>query len=553
MTEPQNPLSARTPSSTPPPATWPPSDRRRALVAGGTLSAGVLLALVVYAMVNYLAMRHYARFDWTSTELYTLSQKSQSVVESLPEDVALEAVVFLSPADPIYAAVDELLDRYAAANPDQFQKRVIDPAKDLLAARQLVERFEIDRENVVVLARGDERRVISDFEMAEYDYSGAQLGQPPKITAFKGEQLITSAILELVEASKPKILFTTGHGEAPTAAGSQRSLAQARTLLGEDNFEIDEWQSLGAAAVPPQTDLVVVAGPTAAFVEPELEVFRRYLASGGRMLFLLDPALSESLATIDLGLAGFLAEYGVTVHDDVVIDPNQALPFFGPETIFTSSYGSHPVVDDLARANVPVLMPLARSLAEGDGPGEVTTLVRTSPEGWGETDLSTSEVALDEADNAGPLALAVAVAFPVAVERAPAPQAEAAVAEAGEPAAATEASDDAETGDDAEADDDAADTVAGEGADEGRLVVFGDSDFASDAQLGNGGNASLLLNSFNWLVQREELIAIDAREIEETRISLSAQEMRNLTWLVMVLMPLVAIATGVMVFLRRRR
>ena len=81
------------------------------------------------------------------------------------------------------------------------------------------------------------------------------------MTGYKGEQLFTSAILQLSEGRKPKILFTTGHGEHSLDDQGGHGLSGAQQLLGRDNFELSEWSSLGQAAVPAGTDLLVIAGP----------------------------------------------------------------------------------------------------------------------------------------------------------------------------------------------------------------------------------------------------------------------------------------------------
>ena len=521
-------------------------------VRDSTLGLGALLIVALFVMVNYLAIRHYKRFDWTSNKIYSLSQKSRAVVEGIDEEIDL--VIFISPESPIFAPVDELLSSYTAAN-SKLRKREVDPAKNLIEAQRLVQRYNIERDNVVIVAKGDDRRVIDEFDLAEYDYSGAQMGQPPTLSEFKGEQLITSALLALIEAKKPKLLFTTGHGEASLEAGDARSLSQAKTLLGGDNFEIEEWSSLGKSEVPPDADLVVVAGPTTNFLPPELEVLGSYLDAGGRLMMMLDPVFSEGKSgLVDLGLTEWLSGYGVEIRDDIVIDPSSELPFFGPETIFTDSYGNHPVVEALEQRRTRVLMPLARSVSASDPAPEgalVTDLVRTSAAGWGETKLDAldQEVAPDEEDVQGPVTLAVAVSFKV------------------ETADASAETDDAEemTEETVETADEGADDLAetegdaGEDAEEApepeeaRLVVFGDLDFASDAQVANGDNAVLLLNALNWLIKRKALIDIETRKPEQTTLTLSQGELSQVYLLVLIILPGLAVAFGVWIYLRRRR
>ena len=85
------------------------------------------------------------------------------------------------------------------------------------------------------------------------------------------------------------------------------------------------------------------------------------------------------------------------------------------------------------------------------------------------------------------------------------------------------------------------------------MVVFGDLDFATDAWVANYDNAVLLLNAFNWLVKREELIDIEARKPEKTSFTLSQGELSQVYLLVLLVMPGLAVAFGVWIYIRRRR
>src|SRR5436305_14156355 len=104
---------------------------------------------------------------------------------------------------------------------------------------------------------------------------------------------------------------------------------------------------------------------------------------------------------------GWHARYEIKAGQDIVVDPTAILPFFGPETIFIKSYGEHPITKAFAGAGVPVLTSLDRSMAAGNAPGiKVTELMRTAPQGWGETDLAHLDRAgKDAADVAGPVAV----------------------------------------------------------------------------------------------------------------------------------------------------
>ena len=495
-----------------------PSDSRsqRRLVSGSLLGAGVVLALLLFVIANYFGWKYYARWDWTSAKLFTISEKTSNVLAELDRDV--EVIAFLSPAEQLYGPINELLTSYQEAS-DKLSVRYVDPEKNLLEAQSLVDRYEIAQLNVVIFDAGDDRRVVDTADLADFDYSGMQTGQGVRMTGFRGEQIFTSTLVELMENRKPRILFTSGHGELSLDDFSSRGLSIARDLLGKDNFELEEWVTLGEAAVPEGTDLIVIAGPTSNFVQPELDLLASHLESGGRLLALIDPVLTAEGGFTQTGLEPLLRQFGAELADDVVVDPANPLPFFGAETIFVNIYGDHVITRALDQAQLPVIVPLGRSVRAAAGVEglAITELMLTSVEGWGETDLDNlDQVALDDADIPGPVSLAVAVQAAGEAEESPSPEPREASADL-------------------------------------RLVVIGDSDFATNSQMQNVPNATFLANSLNWLVDRETLVGIPPKAPEQVRLNLTRGELSRIFWLVLVGLPGLALATGVAIYYRRRR
>ncbi|HSG40479.1 MAG TPA: Gldg family protein, partial [Thermoanaerobaculia bacterium] len=149
---------------------------RRQLVKTGTLSAGVLLLAALLVIVNYFSWKYFQRFDWTSNQLYTLSERTQNVLKELKRDT--EFIVFLSPEQQeIYQPTTELLARYRAGSP-RVRVRIVDAAKNPLEAQQLVQKYGITTTGVVV-ASGDDRRVIDSNELAELDFRSFQATGAP--------------------------------------------------------------------------------------------------------------------------------------------------------------------------------------------------------------------------------------------------------------------------------------------------------------------------------------------------------------------------------------
>ncbi len=489
-----------------------------------TLALSVVLGLGILILVNFIGSRRYARFDWTTAGRYSLSEKTVNVLKDLKTPVQI--TVFMTAGTPLYPEVDELLKRYKAKSP-MLTVETLDPTRNPVRAKTFVEETGL-RNLAVVFRAGDKKKIVTEDRIVEYDYSRARMGGEPSVKSFRGEQEFTSAILSVTQARAPKVLFTSGHGERRfDAARSREGFSEVAESLKADNCTVEEWATLGAKSAPEDADLVVVAGPRTPFTESERDVLKKYLDGGGRVLFFLDvefpPGAPAALS--DFGLGPLLTSLGLTLDGDVVVDPKNTLPMMGAETVFAKSFRSHPVTKLLA--GMPVVFPLARSVsvAQTGAPGwKATPLVETSSDGWGETSLKDLEKTglpkKDDKDVKGPVCLAAAVeadegSKPVVVE---APK-------AGEAAPKKKA----------------------------RVVVFGDADWASNAGIANAANRLLLSSAVNWALERESLVAIPPKSADQVAVTLTRRDVGQVAFVVLLLLPLAAVAMGVAIWVRRRK
>lgn len=476
--------------------------RTQKVWAASSTAIAVVLAVVLLFLVNYLGARHYVRADWTKSKIYSLSDKTTNVLAALKEPV--EIVVFMTPGSPLFEQTKELLDRYRAKS-DKVTVEFIDPDRDPLRTRTLVDQYGVAQANTVVFVAGERKKYVTSDQLAEYDYSAAQFGQSPRMTGFKGEEQFTAAILGVVSPKVPKIYFTTGHGEPELEGFADTGLSQFKELLKRDNLEAQA-TSLLRGEVPADCDLLVVAGPKAPFAEPERAAIEAYLERGGRLLLLLDPLLG--MAQRASGLEALATKYGILYADDLVVDPERALPFVDASMVYVSDFRAHPVSD--AMRGLAVVLPVARSVTTTSAAGaNASILLTTSEGGWGERDiaglLARRPIKRDDSDTQGPVSLGVAA------------QSE-------------------------------------QDKDKGfRIVAFGDSDFLVNSQIANVGNVNLGLNAVNWLVRREEALGIAPRQPEQVQLVLSQKQMTAVWVLSIVVLPLAAIALGVAVWWRRRR
>jgi ABC-type uncharacterized transport system involved in gliding motility auxiliary subunit len=476
--------------------------RKDKVAVVSSAAAGIVLAIALVGMINWIGYRHYDRFDWTSSKIYSLSAKTLNILKSITKEVRV--VVLMTPSTPLFGETKELLDRYQAACP-KIKVEYIDPERDPLRTKALAQEFGVSTANTVVFASGDRKKYVTSEQLAEYDYSGVQMGQAPKLKGFKGEEQFTSAILGVVSTKVPKVYFVTGHGERDPDGFGRDGMSQFKQMLTRDNLDIQKTSLLGGT-VPADCDLLVIAGPKAPYTDAEKAALKTYLDKGGRAFILLDPVLAAQERPS--GLVDLLKSFGVEVQNDLVIDPARRLPFFDLSAVYVTDFRSHPVVNGLQ--GVAVLLPVARSVTTVSAPGATSTiLLTTSDKGWGETDLAgilaQKPVSKDASDIPGPVSLGVA----------------------------------------AQSDKDKANGW--------RLVVFGNSAFLTNGQIANAGNATLGLNAVDWLARQEQALGIPPRAPEQVQLFLSAAQMRNVFLISLVGLPGLAIVLGVAVWWRRRR
>jgi ABC-type uncharacterized transport system involved in gliding motility auxiliary subunit len=482
-----------------------------------TSTVAVVLGIALFLGVNWIGHRRwYARLDWTKTHIYSLSETTKKIVAGLKAPVRITAV--MTSRARLFQPVSELLNRYRALS-QKIEVEIVDPEKNPARAETLVREFGI-RQNTVIFRSGDKKKYVEEDKLADFDFANAGMGGSPEMKAFKGEQAFTSAILEVTENKTAKVYFTAGHGEpALTEAERGRGFSEAKQLLERDNVTVDSWESLGKGQVPGDASAIVVAGPRTAFLEPETAALQKFLTAGGRVLFLLDPVLpGPGAPPDDLGLGALLSSYGVKLANDIVIDPANAVPLVGPETVIANHYGTHPIVRSLSEQGLPVLFRVARSVAKTDAKEpkaqsatSATMLVETTSDGWGETDLDhLDRVEKDAKDVAGPVTVALAVG----------PAGDGDAKKAGEKPP--------------------------------RLVVIGNSHFLTNGSLGNAGNANLFLNAVHWLTGQEKLVGIAPKTPEQSSLSLTRTQVNRIGLFAVAGMPLFAILLGVWVWYRRR-
>lgn len=475
----------------------------RRLLRSANLVTTVILLGLLFIMVNFIASRRYARWDFTKHKITAVSDRTLQLLRSLKDPVSV--VVFYQPNQRLYDLIHDQLNEYERVSP-KVTVEYVDPQRDVARAQQLVQEFQINAGdpndptalNRIIFKSGTAHKYLSDTDLAEYDYSTMGMTDQPRVKAFKGEDAFSSAILSVTQAEAPLVWMTQGHGEKSLDADDPVGLSHVKKYLEQQHLSVQPATLLEHPTIDANVKLIVIAGPTRRFTEQELLTLASYLERGGRVLALIDP-LAQT------GLDGLLAKWGVDLGMDIVVDPARQLPFVSAANLFVTTYTKHPIVQKMQ--TLMTLFPLTRSVrpVEPVPAGlTITPLALTSPEGWGETTTSVKRFQYDEGtDVRGPVSIAVAV-------------------------------------------DRAAPSHT-------RLVVIGDSDFVGNEQLPSAGNRDFVLGATYWLIEQEQLIGIGAKPLETIRLNLTGAQLSRFFWASFLAMPLLCGAAGAALWWLRRR
>lgn len=292
-------------------------------------------------------------------------------------------------------------------------------------------------------------------------------------------------------------------------------MAKARHALETLNYTVEKVSLLQLREVPARCSVLVVAGPKSALLAAELAALRRFLAGGGKALFLLDPFYRT-------GLEPLLRDYGIALDQRMVID--EASHFWADMSApAVSDYNRHIITHDLPLTFFPGAQSLSPTPERAPGT-TVVPLANSSKRSWAQASRRRIEFS-KERDLPGPSTLmVVATRRPLAPDAGPATRFGAeALRKPAEAASAVS-----------------------------RIVVVGDSDFATNSFFHVMGNGKLFLNAVNYLAARENLIGVEPRTRDLPRVNLTNRQVRATFFLSVVLVPGLLAFAGLLVWWRQR-
>jgi ABC-type uncharacterized transport system involved in gliding motility auxiliary subunit len=436
------------------------------------------LALLVGAgAVGYLTTRHVFVADWTAGGRASLSPESRAVLGQLHGPV--EIVSYANPQGDLRPTIAGFLERYRRVKPD-LTLRFVDPQQDPAKMREL----GITVDGAIIVHFGNREQRLDELS----------------------ERSLTNALERLARGGERIVAFATGDGERRADGQANADLGTFMAQLESRGMRAVPLNFAQVTAVPQHTDLVVLASPSLPLEAGAVRALVDYLANGGNLLWLTEPANS------DLNLAPLADALGLRVLPGVLVDGGgAALGLKDPRLIALGAYPPHAITRGFL---LTTLFPQVAALAQVNrNDWAVQDFLESGPQSWTEFQPigndGSSTIRFDAAagELKGPLAFGLALS-----RLSPSPD-----------------------------------------KSQQRVVVVGDGDFLSNTFLGNGGNRALGERVFDWLLGDDALVSLPPRGAPDRVLEITQAELNALSLGFLIGLPVLLLLVGGVLTWRRRR
>lgn len=363
--------------------------------------------------------------------------------------------------------------------------------KEYKRVRELMEMYRYLNRKIVYTFYDLDRAPLKAKEFNVVDYNTLVFRSGEKIETARGsdEEAITNLLIRGTRRKVINIRYLQGHNEHSLSETDRDGYGKVLGQLSAQGFNLQPFDLRGSELSTNQVDLLIIASPKAELSEGEYEKLWNYREKGGKLLILVDGPGQ---------LTSFLKTFAIHVGDAPVYDA-QNVAGTDPSTPLVNSYPDTPITRNFGLSTV---FPGVHYLYYKDNimlGFRFEPLVRTSPGNWLESNGNRLK---DKGEEAHPQIVAAIVSHPDKLVK---------------------------------------------------MVLFGDSDFASNAYFGVAGNANLFVNTVNWLCGEGAMVSVAPAKVEFVPMFVSEQQSRLLRVLVPVGIPLLFVAVGTLVWWRRKR
>ena len=455
----------------------------------------IALVIVINLFVNKLPVS-LTQIDSSSSNIFTIGEKTVEIVKGIKEDVT---VYYVAQHGDENSYITTLLEKYKELN-EKIKPEQIDPA---LNPGFFKGDYEQVSEGSLIVKSEKRSKIITELEIFYPGVSQSEIysyyyqyGSLPSSTGFDFENCMTSALNYVTTDVLPVVYNLQGHGEAELSG-------KYAGYLESDSIEIKELNILSLQSVPEDCDCLFINCPQKDISTDEADMILAYLKSGGKMMY-----ISNFVYTIDEdqeNLSSVMEYYGLKKVEGIIAEGDSNARLSNNPFYIIPSYSSHQITDPLTKYYMITTYDQGISISEDLREGlNVSPLLTTSDKSYSKTNYESQTADKEEGDIEGPFNIAVAVN------------------ETNENGTQTQ-------------------------------IVWINTPTVIDQTVDvyNTGGA-LFVNSFDWMCEKEDSISIPVKDFEYNNLELNEAQGNFLTIIFAIVLPLAAIVTGLVVWIRRR-
>lgn len=454
------------------------------------VSVGVVaIATAIMMLVSWFP-KTYTRLDITSQRLISISEQTENLLDGLQDEIQIYLIYSSGSED---TTIMGLLSRYESRS-DKIKITRVDPVISPNFASQYTDETVLD--NSMVVKCGERYKYVGYTDIYEADYSNL-MTTGDYSTYFNGESVISGAIDYVTRENLPKVYNLVGHGEKVL-------MDKLANEIKNQNMHLKELDLLTMEGVPEDADCVIIVAPTADIPNNEKDMLLDYLKTGGRMLLFTDYSKTQMP-----NLEEITDNYGVEKVDGIIVEADTSLCMGNYYQYLLPQMVTHTITNPFIRNNYRVLAPIAQGLIPLDDTRKsvkVSGLLRTSAASFSKLagyDMTT--YAQEDVDIDGPFDIGIAITEAV-------------------------------------------------GSKETRIVWYSTSNLLNEDANNtvSGANQDLILNSLNWMCQREDSISILAKTLDGGKLTVSSRESTFWSLVLIGIVPAAFVIAGIMVYIRRK-
>ncbi|MCP4546479.1 MAG: hypothetical protein GY835_08455 [bacterium] len=446
-----------------------------------------LVWVLLGSMLVFMTGRYSLRGDFSHGRINSLSEQTGLILDALEKP--LQITLYFPDREPELERVNTLLEAFKAGH-GGVAWELVDPGRYPRAALA----DGVSEPGVVVLRYGDKRQ--------QY-----LAGHAPDGSYLLDQEELAGAIHEIILDRKATIRVMQGPGFRPWHA--MQGFSSLKQILDMNHYNTQIWAPLKSpmASVPSDTDLLIIPGPHMTLPDILVDGITDFLADGGPVLLLLDPAVEMGDSSLAAGLEPLLTSRHIGLTRGFVVELGEANRNHGIslEIPVVAGFGRHEVCEAWLRRSDQICLPMVRSLRyTGEGEPIPEPLAFSSDKSFVEMGGLSGQVSFDQGqDVPGPHALAVL------------------------------STDDSATG--------------------GPLLVIGDSNFATNANIDWEGNADFAVDAIAWLIRDGRRVPPSVWTGRNELLEITRTGRRLYLLFSLALMPLLTFLWPLGLWLNRRR